>query len=75
MYWWVFRSRLGVRSLWFGSQFVSLKRNNSMSILALARIPVQMEFLVGTGRFRNKEKSTALIARMPLTLRRVKINR
>ena len=61
--------------MWFRSQPVSLKRIISIAILAAARIPVQMEFLVGTGRFRNKEKSAARIARMPLTLRRVKINR
>jgi hypothetical protein len=45
----------GGRRLWFGSQPVSLKHINSMPILALARIPVQMEFLVGTRAcwFRN----------------------
>jgi len=35
--------------LWFRSQPVSLKRINSIAILAAARIPVQMEFLVATG--------------------------
>ena len=39
----------GSARLWFGSQPVSLKRINSMPILALDRIPVQVEFLVGTG--------------------------
>ncbi|MFZ0244298.1 MAG: hypothetical protein WAL68_01305, partial [Candidatus Binatus sp.] len=34
--------------LWFGSQSFSLKRINSGPILSLARIPVQMEFSVGT---------------------------
>jgi len=44
----VFRSRSGVSHLWFGSQPVSFERINSTAILAVARILVQMEFLVGT---------------------------
>jgi hypothetical protein len=39
----------GVSRLWFRSELVSPKHIDSMAILAAARIPVQMEFLVGTG--------------------------
>src|ERR1039458_3556788 len=44
-----FRSRSGLRRLWFRSHSVSLKRINSRAIVAVPRIPVQMEFLVATG--------------------------
>jgi site-specific DNA recombinase len=41
-----------VSRLWFRSQPVSLKPFNSIAILAAVRIPVHMEFLVTTGRYR-----------------------
>ena len=44
----VSRSRSAVSRLWFGSQPVSFERINSRAILAVARIPVQIEFFVGT---------------------------
>jgi hypothetical protein len=36
-------------AIWFRSQLVSLHRVNSISILAAAQMPAQMEFPVGTG--------------------------
>ncbi len=36
--------------MWFRFQPVSFQRINSIAILVAARIPVQMEFSVGTGR-------------------------
>jgi hypothetical protein len=43
-----------VGSSWFRSQPISLKSINSIPIHAVAQIPVQMEFLVGTPfRFRK----------------------
>jgi hypothetical protein len=44
----VFQSRSGVSRLWFRSQPVSLRSVDSIPILAAARIPLQMEFSVGT---------------------------
>src|ERR1017187_1254303 len=43
-----------VSRLWFRSQPVSLKPINSIAILAAVRIPVQMEFSVGTTESASK---------------------
>ena len=53
--------------MWFSSQSVSFKRINSIQILAVAQIPLEMEFLVTTTVAGSFLSMILAIVRLPIT--------